>query len=374
MRLVGFFLIASLFVAPRAGIGQEVFSFGTGAIPDPRFASAASDADLNPMSALSGVTANDRGSWSSGTSFSLGDKVTINGVSYVARAEHTSSASFSSDCGSGRWILYRSFQRGSFNVGRFLSLGAYGNASAWASGSTYGFGSRVSWNGVQYVSWQRHTASASFTADISSGYWILYSSAPTLSAFSMESPDGSTCTDFDAYFQTGETNIKGTVDLVALDPSGTSEDARGTLTLDITFDWENETMKDYKLTLDMSSYPNMSSGGAYEASWQEGDSGFTEFSFHTNSYNWGSHKRCGRFLLTFAGGHSNSINETIYSYESIFPKAQILFKKKGGRYVPLLSFLTTSPNHENRTEFYNSIWDDGTLTEYFLETNAVIME
>ena len=83
MRLVGFFLIASLFVAPRAGIGQEVFSFGTGAIPDPRFASAASDADLNPMSALSGVTANDRGSWSSGTSFSLGDKVTINGVSYV---------------------------------------------------------------------------------------------------------------------------------------------------------------------------------------------------------------------------------------------------------------------------------------------------
>ena len=374
MRLSGFFVIFSLLVIPQASDGQEVFSFGTGAVPDPRFISAASDTDLNPTSALGGVTANDRGTWSSGTSFSLGDKVTINGVSYVARAAHTSSASFSSDCGAGRWVLYRSFQRSSFNVGRFLSLSAYGSASAWSSGSTYGFGSRVSWNGVQYVSWQRHTASASFTADISSGYWILYSSAPSLSVFSMENPDGSTCTDFDAYFQTGETVLKGTVDLVALDPSGTGEDARGTLTLEITFDWENETLEDYKLTLNMSSYPNMSAGGAYEASWQEGHYGFTTFSFHTGSYNWGSHNRCGRFLLTFAGGHSNSINETIYSYESIYPKAQILFKKKGGRYVPILSFLTTSPNHENKTEFYNSIWDDGTLTEYFLETNSVIME
>lgn len=123
----------------------------------------------------------------------------------------------------------------------------------------------------------------------------------------------------------------------------------------------------------MSSYPNMSAGGAYQASWQ-GGSGFTDFSFHTNAYNWGNHNLCGRFMLAFSGGHSNSINETIYSYESIFLKAQILFKKKGGSYVPLLSFLTTTPNQENNTEFYNPIWSNGTTTEYDLETNSAIME
>jgi len=374
MLFYRFILICALVLMPYHGFAQEVFSFGNAAMPDPRYVSVQSDTELNPMASLGTVEINDRGNWATGTSFSTGDKVTINGVSYVARQNHTSSASFSSDCSSGKWILHRSYQRSSFNVGRFLSLSAYGSSSNWASGSVYGFGSRVSWNGVQYVSWQRHTASSSFANDIGSGYWILYASAPDLSNYTMESPSGSTCEEFDAYFQSGETTLKGTVDIRAVNPSGTGENAVGTLGLEITFDWANEELKDYKLTLNMTSYPNMSSGGAYEVSWQEGDYSFTEFSFHTNSYNWNSINRCGRFILTFSKSHSVPPNETSYTSSSIYAKAHITFKQKAGRYVPVLSFLSTSPNLSNNTEYYSSIWDDGNLTYYNLETNAVIME
>lgn len=351
---------------------NEVFSIGPGAEPDPRLSSASQLSSLNPLSGIDTSSINDKGAWTSGTSYSVNDKVSQNGVSFVACKNHSGASSFAADISSGNWVLFQSTKRSSFNTGRFLSLFSYGSATAWAASTSYNFGDVVSWNGANYIAWQSHWSGSSFASDIGANHWILRSSAPTLSGFTAAQPSGATCTDFDAAFQSGKSSFSGTVDLFAADPGTTGEDVEGSLKLNVTFDWDKEEMSDYSMRVKLDKFPNINTGKLDQTLtktiW------WTPFSFHSNSYNFDNQPRCGRFVLTVSETLNMPANKTIYSSSSLHMKAIISFKKNGGIYVPILQLVSTPPDTNNRVEFYNAIWDDGNIKSYYVTTSGAVME
>ena len=358
-----FFALVSLPVK-----AEDVFVIGTAVIPDPNILSPQNSADLNPVYNL-GSMSNfpDRGTWAASTSYNLGDRVQFNGVDFIAISSNTSSSSFSTDISSGYWILYSSYTFRGFYTSRFLSLGSYGSSVSWSSSTSFSMGDIATWNGLNFVSMYNHTSSSSFSSDIDNGYWVLRSSCPSHSDYTQAVPSGSTCEDFDAYFQDGQSTFTATSKMAQDNVGGTGMDFAGTLKATVTFDWAAETITP-KAEITLTDYPNITGSGT---SVTLEDSDWLTWSFHTGN-------KCGRFKMSYSGNHSLP-NSTCYSSTGLFLAMHINFYEKDNKYVPVISFTqSTSTTPENSIRFYNSVFDTGScfnsIDEHFIPTPAVTMK
>ena len=344
--LASVFLILTVIGAAKA---QEVFSLGTGAIPNPALINPASTEDFNPSAALgTNPSLTSQGTWSASTSYSLGDRVTFNGVDFVAIRANTSSSSFSSDISSGYWMLYSSWSFRGFYTSRFLTLSSYGTASAWSSSYSYSFGDMVTWQGIQFVALYAHTSASSFSSDINRGYWVLRHHCPTLSDYSQATPVSNTCESFDSYFQSGTDTYTATAKLFKEDLNGTGTDLDGSLEISVEFDWENETMTPSG-SLKLTSYPHMS-GGAQTLELLDED--WSNSSFHQNN-------TCGRFRFYHYESGYPLANTTCFTSTTYGFYLYIDFYEKDDKFIPVMSFTppaASSPKNVNR--FLNSVFND----------------
>lgn len=361
------FFLSSLTLAQA----QEVFSLGTGAMPNPAVINPAQSLDFSPSAALgSNPSLTGRGNWGASTSYSLGDRVTFNGVDFVAIKPNTSSGSFSADIASGRWMLYSSWTFRGFYTSRFLSLSSYGTASAWSSSSAYSFGDTVTWQGLNFVALYAHQSDSSFSSDIDRGYWVLRQHCPSLSAYSQPTPVGNVCQSFDSYFQSGKSTFAGSTKLLKKDLNNTGTDLAGSLDISVTFDWENETMTPSG-TLKLTGYPNMSKGTQeleLKGSWSNS-------SFHQNN-------TCGRFRFYHYTSYPLP-NSTCFSSSNYGFYLFVDFFEKDDQFIPVMSFTppaASSPKDVSR--FYNSLFnkmpaDDNCVantTHHHIPTAAATMK
>ena len=351
---------------------QEVFTIGTGSMPNPVLINPASTEDFNPSAALgSNPSLTSRGNWAASTSYNLGDRVTFNGVDFIAIRANTSTSSFSTDISSGYWMLYSSWSFRGFYTSRFLSLSSYGSASAWSSSYSYSFGDQVTWQGMTFVALYAHSSASSFSSDINRGYWVLRHHCPSLSDYSQATPVGNTCESFDSYFQSGTETFKATTTLLKKNLNNTGTDLDGSLEISVTFDWENETMTPSgKLTL--TSYPSMTSGTQVL---NLADDDWSNSSFHQNN-------TCGRFRFYYYESHalpsSTCFSSSLYGFY-----LYVDFHEKDDQFIPVMSFTppaSSSPKNVNR--FYNSMFnnmppDDNCVantTQHHIPTSAVTMK
>ena len=333
----------------NAGVSyaQEVFTVGTAAMPNPAVIDPASASEFNPSSALgSSPSLTDRGNWAASTSYTIGDRVTFNGVDFVALSNNTASSSFSTDISSGYWMLYSSWTFRGFYTSRFLSLSSYGSASAWSSSYSYSFGDTVTWQGINFVALYAHSSASSFSSDINRGYWVLSQHCPSLSQYSQATPVGNVCESFDSYFQSGTSTYKASTTVFKKDLNSTGTDLDGTLDISVTFDWENETMTPSG-TLTLKSYPHMTGGTQIlnlTSSWSNS-------SFHQGN-------TCGRFRFYHYTSYTLP-NSTCFSSSTYGFYLYVDFHEKNDKFVPVMSFTppaASSPKDVNR--FYNSMFND----------------
>ncbi len=359
-------ILAVLSIPAKAN--DEVFVIGSAAMPDPNLISPQSSADFNPLYNLGSMSSfTDQGTWSSSSSYSLGDQVTFNGLQFIAISSHASSSSFSSDVSNGNWILYSSYTFRGFYTSRFLSLGSYGSSTAWSSSISFNMGDIATWNGISFVAMYDHTSSSTFSTDINKGYWVLRSSCPNHSDYTQATPSGSTCEDFDAYFQTGTSTYTASSKMAKADVNGTGMDFAGTLDATITFDWAAETITP-KAVIKMTDYPNKTGSGTTIT---VNDSSWIKYSFHTGS-------KCGRFKMSHSGNYSLP-NSTCYSSTGFFMAMHVNFYEKDNKYIPVISFTqSTSTTPANSVRFYNSAFDTGacynSTTNHYIPTPAVTMK
>ena len=368
MKKITSFLLFVFMILSSPVKADEVFVIGTAALPDPNLLSPQSSPELNPLYNLGSMSSfPDRGTWAASTSYALGDRVQFNGVDFIAIEQNTSSSSFSSDISSGYWILYSSYTFRGFYTSRFLSLGSYGSSIAWSSSTSFSMGDIATWNGVNFVSMYDHTSSSSFSSDIDKGYWVLRSSCPSHSDYTQATPSGSTCEDFDAYFQDGESTYTATSKMSGTNVGGTGSDLTGTLEATVTFDWAAETITP-KAVVTLTDYPNKTGSGT---SFTINDSSWIKWSFHTGS-------KCGRFKMSYSGNHSLP-NSTCYSSSGFHLAMHVNFYEKDNKYIPVISFTqATSMTPANSSRFYTAIFDTGScynsLGEHFIPTPAVTMK
>lgn len=349
-------LTAILLAASWAPMAQAdtVFSIGTGAMPDPFTINPATDADLNPASVVQGLSGfSDAGAWASGTSYSRGDYVTVGGLRYVVLADMVGGSSFSADVTAGRFVLYSTASNASYEGSRFLTAGAYADKGSWSAGASYSVGEQVTYNGVSYIASSAHVSTSAST-DITSGNWILASTAPNLSLYNAPAPVSSVCTDFDSVFYQGSKTYKIAMPFHESDLHGTGTDLTGTLNLSLAFDWENETIAgsgDVKLT----SFPAQTGGTV------SFDLANTSFSWLTHPFHTGN--KCGRFKVYhvhsgYAVPNNTCFGSTMLSFYTI-----VQFYEKSGKFLPVAyTYPLGELNKKNDIEFYNSIFNDAGCT------------
>lgn len=339
-------IMASTLMAhtPTAYAGQhDVFVVGTGAVPNPALIDPSSSSDLNPASALSGMTSfNNRGAWAASTSYAVGDEVTINGLTYLAVEANTSSSSFSTDATSGYWILRNTWANTDFNTSRFLGLASYSSKGAWSSGTVYSLGDMVTSNGVSYVCTSAHKAGSSISSGISSGSWVMRSSCPSLSSYTQDTPVGATCEDFDAYFQSGTSVFKSTTKIFEDDILSSGVPIEGTVEVTLTFDWDAETVTGTGKTI-LTNYPNITNGG----STFNMDSIWSGYSFHQGN-------TCGRFKL-FSYKIYSLNSSTCSGISSYGFDTHVNFHEKNNKFIPVIHFTpAASASPLDNVEFYTS--------------------
>lgn len=349
-------MTAILLAAGLAPIAQAdtVFSIGTGDMPDPFTINPATDADLNPASVLQGISSfSDAGAWASGTSYSRGDYVTVGGLRYVVLADMQGGSSFSADITAGRFVLYSTASNSSYEGTRFLAAGSYANKGNWSAGTSYNVGDKVTYNGVSYIAFTSHDAATAST-NITSGNWVLASTAPDLSLYNTPSPVSNVCTDFDGVFYEGSRSYGIAIPFHEGDLHGTGTDLTGTLNMSVSFDWENEVISasgDVELT----SYPAQTGSTA-------------SFNLASTTYSWLYHpfhtgNTCGRFKVFhsytgYAVPNNTCFGSTMLSFYTI-----IQFFEKSGKYLPVAyTYPLGTTNRKNDIEFYNSIFNDAGCT------------
>lgn len=345
-------LAALLLCASSMSIAQanSVFSIGTGAMPDPFTINPATDTDLNPALALQGMSNfADAGAWSSGASYKSGDYLTVGGLRYVVLSDMVGGSSFSTDVTAGRFVLYSTASDDSFNGSRFLTMGGYSDKGSWNAMTSYQMGDQVLYNGIGYIATSAHF-STNFETDITAGNWILVSSAPDLSLYNAPAPIGLVCTDFDSVFYQGTKTYSIEMPFHESNLNGTGKDLTGTLTVSLSFDWENETIAgsgDVKLT----SFPAQSGGAV-------------TFDLANSSFSWLSHpfhtgNKCGRFKIYHVHSGYALPNATCFASTMLSFYTIVQFYEKAGRFLPVAyTYPLGHASKINDIEFYNSIFND----------------
>lgn len=350
MKFLALLTSACIFISSSA-LAQKVFSIGTGAMPNTNFINPLNDADLNPASVLpKPLSLSDKGAWTAGFSYSQGDYITFNGLRYVALSSFSSASSIGADMATGNWVLYKTASSTSYEGTRFLGMTSYGSASAWTTGTSYSLGTSTIVNGISYVAAQSHVSTASFSSDVSNGYWVLSSTAPTLSLYVLPSPVGGICLDFDETFKTGSGSYEISFPLNRANLNNSGVNLTGSYKFSVAFDWENETIKpsgDITLT----SYPSMSPGGS-KFNLKADPMGWTKWSFHTGG-------KCGQFKIAHSGNYPVT-NLTCFTGTTFSMQATVRFYQKGQKFIATATVHPVGEAYKkNQIEFYNSIFNVG---------------
>jgi len=329
---------------------QTVFSIGTGQMPDPFSINVMTDPDLNPAANLQAMSSfNDKGAWTASTSYQAGDVVTVNGVKYVVTSQMTSGASFAADVAAGNFVLYGIASDSFYNGARFLSVGSYSNSGVWSTNTAYSIGDKVTHMGVSYIASENHT-SGTFAIDSNAGYWVLSSTAPTLSDYNAPAPVNGMCEDFDTVFNSGSSTYSLDLSFFTSDLNNTGTDLDGKLTLSLTFDWENEALSGAG-NVTLTSFPANNPGGASFAL-ASTPSKWTAFSFHTGN-------KCGKFKIAHINSGYSLPNQTCFSSTMLSFYAVVQFYEKSGKFLPVVHVHPIGESHRvNDLEFYNSIFND----------------